>query len=229
MLRDLPSSAREEVDLVLMTSTLGTEEERPTYVDPFDDVFGSAPASPVPGGHDNGDGDGPDPRRRDAGASFTPHHSDISRLRSTHVTNGYREGIAASKELHMQDGFDEGYTLGAELGLKAGWCLGAVEGMRRAVAPGGGEADVSHGPLRAEVGALSALHSSAVRDLEISRLCGREYFGEDGLWLYDVPGPLDGEHELTFERVAAAHPLLRQWRSKVLQVAEQLGLQLVKD
>ncbi|KAL8985824.1 MAG: hypothetical protein Q9177_004326 [Variospora cf. flavescens] len=55
--------------------------------------------------------------------------SDIPRLRSTHATNGYRDGISASKDQALQPGFDEAYPLGAILGLRVGYVLGVLEGL----------------------------------------------------------------------------------------------------
>ncbi|KAK3635449.1 Essential protein Yae1, N terminal [Elasticomyces elasticus] len=219
MLRDLPPIDHDEGHDLFMTGASGNNE---TYSDPFDDVFGSAPGSPVLAGDD--------------GLNTESHtgpsvHSDISRLRNTHVTQGYREGITASKERHMQDGFDEGYNLGAELGLKAGWCLGALEGIFRAL-PGtqdgfAGAQDSAENTLsRKNVEALIEL---AKKELDISHLCGKEHFGEDGLWLYEVPNQDGEEHELTFERVAAAHPLLQKWTREVMQLAEKVGLRLSNE
>ncbi|TKA62954.1 hypothetical protein B0A55_10448 [Friedmanniomyces simplex] len=226
MLRDLPPFAHDDGHDFMMTSPPGDEETHETHFDPLDDVFGSAPASPVR----SGDNEGTNGHR--TGPSSGLDHSDITRLRNTHVTNGYREGITTSKEKYMQDGFDEGYSLGAELGLKAGWCLGALEGMWRAlplehvgqIGDGNGGGDPKIGRVE-----LAALVETAKLELEISQLCGKDYFGEDGLWLYDVSEKEGGEHGIAFEDVAAAHPLLRKWTDKVLGLSAQLGLQLAQS
>ncbi|MCJ1308206.1 Essential protein Yae1, N terminal [Agyrium rufum] len=55
--------------------------------------------------------------------------SDIPRLRATHTTAGYRDGIASAKEEHLQEGFDEGYGLGAVMGLRIGYLVGVIEGV----------------------------------------------------------------------------------------------------
>ncbi|KAK1082471.1 Essential protein Yae1, N terminal [Friedmanniomyces endolithicus] len=225
MLRDLPPFTNEDGHNVLMIGSQGHEETNDTYLDPLDDVFGSAPASPSLSGEDGGEN----------GHRTVPPsglgHSDISRLRNTHVNNGYREGITASKERHMQDGFDEGYSLGAELGLTAGWCLGAFEGLWRASPEASEQEDRSNRGVGGKDNGISrtellVLLRAAQLELDISRLCGKDYFGEDGLWLYGVPEHLAGEHGMTFERIAAAHPIPRKWTDKVMEVSEQLGLQL---
>ncbi|KAK5732044.1 Essential protein Yae1, N terminal [Elasticomyces elasticus] len=219
MLRDLPPIDHDEGHDLFMTGARGNNE---TYSDPFDDVFGSAPGSPVLAGNDALN------TESHTGPSV---HSDISRLRNTHVTQGYRVGITASKERHMQDGFDEGYNLGAELGLKAGWCLGALEGICRALPAT--QVETGNAQDRAEDVISSknveALLELAKEELEISHLCGKEHFGEDGLWLYEVPGQDGEEHELTFERVAAAHPSMQKWTQEVMRLAEKAGLQLVNE
>lgn len=171
------------------------EHEEPHQNDLLDDVFGSAPASP------ERDGEGESRHGQD--------HSDIPRLRSTHVTNGYREGIAESKGKFIQEGFDEGYSLGAELGMKAGWCLGVLEGMCKALSA------AQHEPAE--------LLAKARDELQMEKLYGTDYFGSDGIWLYDVPGK---ESETTFRQVAIAHPVLESWTEKTMDLAKQYGLPL---
>ena len=61
--------------------------------------------------------------------------ADLQKLRQTHVTLGYRDGIAASKARSLQPGFDEGYPLGGRIGLAAGWVRGVLQGLRAACAP----------------------------------------------------------------------------------------------
>src|ERR1700761_2373964 len=118
MLRDIPPfHLQPQADLEILMNNPGTEDEptRPSteYIDPLDDVFGSAPASPTLAAQRNDDN-----TTVQSPSTRAAHPSDVPRLRSTHVTNGYREGIAASKEQHIQAGFDEGYSLGAEVALK---------------------------------------------------------------------------------------------------------------
>lgn len=173
--------------------------------DLFDDIFGSAPASPTLVGHDG-------EAEMDLCRPSAVEHSDIPRLRSTHVTNGYREGIAESKERCIQEGFDEGYSLGAELGMKAGWCLGVFEGVCRALK--GKRSDE-------EVNAAVKKYEEAQEDLKMEILFGKEYFGPDGIWLYGVPG---AEDETTFKEVAMAHPVLHAWVEEVRACAKKYGL-----
>jgi len=226
MLRDLPPYLQDADDhSLLMTGAPGTEHghehesEEGTRVDSLDDVFGSAPASPALSGQGAREGDR-------SGRALNDDYSDIPRLRSLHVTNGYREGIAVSKERHMQEGFDEGYTLGAELGLKAGWCLGALEGIWHALpesrehSQDRADEDVEH-LSRKDV---RCMLDEAQEELKMQSLLGREYFGEDGIWLYNVPGQENDGEETTFEKVAEAHPVLHKWTEKVLAILGKLGL-----
>ena len=186
------------------------------YVDPLDDVFGSAPAPPTLSGETDREGNQDD---RYGIARSADHPSDISRLRSTHVTNGYREGIAASKESHIQAGFDEGYSLGAEIALKAGYILGAFEGLCRAL-----PRDVT-----SEVGLTTTqmvqglAQEAAADELTVERLFGADYFGEDGVWMFEVEGD---ESEVTFAKVAEAHPVIEKWTERLRALCAQLGVAL---
>ncbi|KAH9824547.1 Essential protein Yae1, N terminal [Teratosphaeria destructans] len=223
MLRDLPHPYR---DALFIDGALGQQSgiegdglERPadTYDDPLDDVFGSAPNSPFLGGDD----------RPAQDATWRPNAqgpSDINRLRSTHVTNGYREGIAVSKERHMQDGFDEGYNLGAEIGLKAGWCLGALDGIWRALPPAETSGSAfKHSPTGSDVRKMLV---EAEDELKIEFLFGKDYFGDDGIWLYHVPGAEDESKATTFDKIADAHPMVYKWCAVVADLAKKLDLEL---
>ncbi|KAK5114231.1 hypothetical protein LTR85_010296 [Meristemomyces frigidus] len=220
MLRDLPPFLRDEEEHVFMNGAPGiNHDEEQTAVDPLDDVFGSAPVSPTLSGDDARGG-----VYQIRSSAADP--SDIPRLRSLHITNGYREGIAVSKEKHMQDGFDEGYTLGAEIGLKAGWCLGALEGIWHALpaTPQPTLDAARSGTVAMSRESMRELIEEAKAELCMQSLFGKDHFGEDGIWLYDVPGQ-EGE-DTTFEQIAEAHPALRKWTLKVCAVSGELGLQL---
>ena len=232
MLRDMLTLDREEADEhILMNGAPGiVEHEHSSHnqADALNDVFGSAPASPTLIGHEH---DQTDTHGR-ANRAPLLDPSDIPRLRSIHVTSGYREGIAVSKEKHMQEGFDEGYTLGAELGLRAGGCLGALEGMWRALLQdhrptlsSGVDArdDARVRQRRAEVQELLA---AAEGELNVQTLFGDQYFGQDGLWVYDIPGQESLEGGVTFEQVAGAHPLVKKWEGILSDLAVKLGLVL---
>ncbi|KAK4495438.1 hypothetical protein PRZ48_013769 [Zasmidium cellare] len=219
MLRDFPPlGPRISADEQLFMNNAPVNERPidPAPIDPLDDVFGSAPSSPVQSGqHDS--------RAEDVthvtGAQRA-EHSDIPRLRSIHVTNGYREGIAASKEKHIQAGFDEGYSLGGEIGVKVGWYLGVLEGVCQAVGRLDGE---EHDELRDEVRKTFA---DAQEALKMEKLLCPDFFGPDGIWLYEVPGQDDEGTELqvTFKDVAEKHPVLVEWRGKIELVAGMVGL-----
>ena len=230
MLRDLPPS-HAEPDIEIFLTTRGTEDEpiqpSTTYIDPLDDVFGSAPSSPAL----NPQQDTAELSHASPATSRPPDHpSDVARLRSVHVTNGYREGIAASKEQHIQEGFDEGYSLGAEIALKAGRIIGALEGLWFAIAkhrPSGATREVgdeSRKCVEARV-EVANLVREADEELRVDKLFGREYFGEDGVWVYHVPGQED-EGEVTFAGVAEAHPVIMMWSKKLEELCGRLGVVL---
>jgi len=190
-----------------------------TRIDLLDDVFGSAPASPQQSAFRE-DGELPGVGRDTARIATTAADpSDIPRLRSIHVTNGYREGLATSKEQYIQEGFDEGYSLGGEIGLKAGWCLGVLESLthstrRRAVE-------------EAKRKEIDETYRQAKEELSMTALLGEEYFAPDGVWKYDVEGQdaSDEELKVTFKHVGAAHPLLKRWEHEIdkLRSASVIG------
>lgn len=227
MLRDVPPFRQdfdESYSVFAMSPGLGVNQDHDSHTnaDMLDDVFGSAPSSPrllATGGSAERDRL---PGQRRPSAEI----SDIHRLRSTHVTSGYREGIAASKERYMQEGFDEGYNLGAELGLKVGWCLGALQGMWHALKPDmttNSSIGTNTKPDRDEV---AKTFFEAEKQLDMQRLYASDYFGVDGIWLYDVKMKEANEHEVTFDEIAAAHPVVKEWSQKVKTIAEDLGLLL---
>ncbi|KAI7223943.1 hypothetical protein KC333_g159 [Hortaea werneckii] len=125
------------------------------------------------------------PQRHLRWAAMILREMQRTQLRSLHVTGGYREGIAVSKEKHMQEGFDEGYTLGAELGLKAGWCLGALEGIGHALAASTVSHPAAEKTSNSDQNDLITLDSTrklleaAEEELKVENLFGRTYFGED--------------------------------------------------
>lgn len=193
MLREVPGCA---------TPTLEMSSQPAATSELHDDIFGSAPTSP--------NLEAQEPNHNDASDTSIPtlansERSDIPRLRSVHVTNGYRDGISESKAEHVQAGFDEGFSLGAVLGLKAGLLLGILEGVVRAVTP---SASVS-GEIK---GNLITSFVKARDELELRSLFSPSYFGQDGIWTYDVPGADD---EVTFRVVADAHPLIVKWTAEI--------------
>lgn len=147
------------------------------------------------------------------------HPSDIPRLRATHHTAGYREGLSASKNPALQPGFDEGYSLGAVLGLRVGELLGLLEGVAAALQAGRQKG--MEGRERGEEKVLQLLRRAAM-ELELKQVFGRELWGKDGMWLWEVLEGENGEKEdVTFEEVVAAHPLVRKWTSIVEEVMRE--------
>ncbi|KAG5924444.1 hypothetical protein E4U53_003414 [Claviceps sorghi] len=167
---------------------------------PFDDVFGSAPASPSATGPQN-----------------DSHPSDVPRLQTEHTTAGYREGITVAKESSIQAGFDEGFSLGAALGSQAGQLLGMVEGIADALKtrpPAETTADAAAAAAAAE--ASARLLRDARDDLGTDNIFSAQYWAPDGNWRYDVVAPhQDPDRPIVFSDVAGAHPVIRKWRSIV--------------
>jgi hypothetical protein len=137
--------------------------------------------------------------------------SDVPRLQAAHSTAGYRDGIAASKERFIQAGFDEGYQVGAEIGFLVGRVLGSLDALHTSLAPS------SKLELRRRV---EETVQRARRDLDLKEVFGRDYVGEDGVWIYEV----EGGEEVSFEDIAAAHPRIREWSGIVRELAREVGL-----
>jgi hypothetical protein len=138
------------------------------------------------------------------------HPSDIECLRSTHSTAGYREGVSASKTKALQPGFDEGYTLGAVLGLRVGKILGILHGVCEALKDTDEEYKQKYENMR----------SRAIQELKFENIFAKEWWGEDGVWKWDVlvKSPLPKQeveserNEVeTFVDVADSHPIIKTW------------------
>lgn len=178
--------------------------------------------------------------------------SDMPRLRATHSTAGYRDGIAAARTPWLQRGFDEGYSLGAVLGLRVGYMLGVLEGLWAAFVSGekkvrknageseGEGTEDARGNEEAE--RLSKLLAEAKTELALEKVFGKEWWGEDGMWKFAVEPPRggdgngnqthghddenddDGGEEVTFVEVADQHPLLDRWSNIVRAEMQRLGV-----
>ncbi|PQE16192.1 ABC1 domain containing protein [Rutstroemia sp. NJR-2017a BVV2] len=183
-----------------MSSTLSINPPEPVYEnDDLDDVFGSAPGSPSFGGEQE-------------------TVSDIPRLKEKHETDGYRDGVTQGKAQSVQKGFDEGYGLGAVLGLEIGRMIGILEGLFGAVtAAASKNADM----WSEEVRRMEDLLRRAKEELKTEKVFGREWWDEDGIWKFEVPG-----EDVVFPDVAAAHPLVKQWGEIIRREIEKWTLDM---
>ncbi|KAI4197666.1 MAG: hypothetical protein LQ346_002948 [Caloplaca aetnensis] len=145
--------------------------------------------------------------------------SDVPRLRSIHVTNGYRDGISSSKDQALQPGFDEAYPLGAILGLRVGYILGVLEGLCGSYRL---EEPALETGRREDEKRVRELLSQAREELIIEKLFEKEYWGSDGMWAYDVH-PKD--EDPMFWEVADQHPVMRRWLDKVRDEVRKAGIQ----
>ena len=170
-----------------------------------------SPASPAPIAADNSLSDvfSDSPPSTPAQSSIP---SDISRLRSTHATAGYRDGISKSKTQSLQPGFDEGYSLGAVFGLRVGYLLGALEGL-----------SCAYRTHRHESDRFNSLIKQARREMEIEKIFAKEYWDKDGIWTYHVIAEAE---EASFQEVADQHPTVRKWGGTVGDEIEKAGLKL---
>jgi hypothetical protein len=172
--------------------------------DDFDDVFGSEPDSPT---------------HRDDQRQGNDELSDIPKLKDKHETEGYRDGVTKGKGKSVQAGFDEGYGLGATLGLRVGKILGLLDGIYSAICAADDER------LEDEKTRIGKLFDAAKNDLSTQNVFGKEWWGEDGIWKYDVPGEGEGK-DIVFPDVAAAHPLVVRWEENVAKEVATWSLDL---
>lgn len=214
MLREVPGLTTTEEMTTQPTTTTTTTS------DLHDDIFGSAPNSPELEAQNISNNNDDIPSTAQVLNTANTERSDIPRLRSTHVTAGYRDGISVSKAEHVQRGFDEGFSLGAVLGLKAGFLNGVFEGVVRAVSSSGG-IDVG---VREEV---IKQFLACREELALQNLFSAEYFGQDGIWKYEV-GDEGEDEEVTFGVVADGHPVVRKWAEEVEGLKKRFGFEIVE-
>ena len=199
------------------TSTTSTPATNPSIGTPpadlLDDIFyTSRPASPILGTEND-----VQLTSSSQGGTSTPstslqsrEPSDIPRLRATHTTAGYRDGIALAREAAVQPGFDEGYVLGSAIGIRVGYLIGVMEGLSEAL------------KKSTEVN-LEAISTEMHKDFAISKLMGPDYINPDGTWSWSV-GAMDGDEGPTSREVANAHPLILKWRSIVRRYTIEAGI-----
>ncbi|KAL8873834.1 MAG: hypothetical protein Q9174_000763 [Haloplaca sp. 1 TL-2023] len=170
-------------------------------------------------------------------STTTQHHiadpSDIPRLRSIHVTAGYRDGIASAKDEAVQHGFDEAYPLGAIMGMRAGYILGVLEGLCHLGSSRDPQSHVasereSQGDASIAIDnrRLRGFLIQAKEELMVSNLFGKDYWKSDGLWEYQVEGR---EEDVTFWEVADQHPVIRKWLGTIRDEVQKAGLQGLEE
>ena len=93
-----------------------------------------------------------------------------------------------------------------------GYILGALEGLCSA-----------HLQESEEGGKCRKLVKEVRETLAIENIFGREWWGEDGIWKYEVQGK---EDEVTFREVVDAHPLVRRWVDKVDEEMKIAGVKV---
>jgi len=146
--------------------------------------------------------------------------SDIPRLRSEHSTAGYRDGLSSAKNTTIQEGFDEGYSLGAVMGVEVGIVLGLLEGIHLSMRT----ADVENA---SEKKRINAFLEEARRELRTEEVFGKEWWGTDGVWKFEIMGEsVDGAGEFTFKDVVISHPVIRKWKKLVNDEVKRYGLDM---
>ncbi|KAJ4374223.1 Essential protein Yae1, N terminal [Neocucurbitaria cava] len=178
----------------------------PPHEGPLDDIYGSAPSSPLQLSHEPLDLNTPRDR---------PHEilSDLPSRQRALDTDAYREGLANSKGQFVQEGFDEGYSLGANLGLRVGYILGVLQGFVAALK---GHDEQSHKEVK-------EMYEAAQREMAIQELLSQSWIDEEGIWKWEVKGK---EEDPTLREVAEQHPVVRKWMGNVEELAERWGVDL---
>lgn len=110
------------------------------------------------------------------------------------------------------------------LGLKVGYVLGVLEGLYAAFGDGAADGDGStqgEPDWKAERRMkMRAILAEARRELTVEKVFGKEWWGPDGIWTFDV----EPDVEITFEQVAEMHPLLQVWTRRAREEMESLGI-----
>lgn len=113
------------------------------------------------------------------------------------------------------------------MGLRIGSILGTLEGIWAAVA----KPDTKRGPAlddggvrigtgsQPETERLKALVAKARSELRTEGVFGRQYWGEDGIWVYDVK-----ENGGGWKDVVDAHPLIQSWEVVVAEEVAKVHL-----
>jgi len=215
--------------------------------DPFSDVFESdqthTSTSDLAEGTVFLDGHGSNTAEPSLRSGFSATEvSDVPRLQAIHSTAGYRDGLSTAKEKFVQEGFDEGFALGAELGRIVGYLLGVLEAVQAALERATRTSGAVIDPRSAS--RMTDLLKKAREELDLRQVFGETYFGQDGLWKYPVHNTgattaenqegedtalrdsEDADEDLTFDKVARAHPLVLKWRLQVESLATEADMDL---
>ena len=177
---------------------------------------------PTPNAHDLSDVFSDSPPQSPSTTAPATDPSDIPRLRSAHFTAGYREGATAAKEKTLQPGFDEGYSLGATFGLRIGCLLGELEGVYTALKGSGST-------MEKEAERVAKLYRRMRNELALEKVFGREWWGENGLWKYEVRSQrgenCNEEGKIIFKDVVESHPLVVQWHVVIEREVDHAAIQ----
>lgn len=75
---------------------------------------------------------------------------------------------------------------------------------------------------------MKKILDEARRELVVERVFAREWWGEDGVWRFEVgeegEREAGGEEGVTFAKVAEEHPLLKSWLKRVRAEMRRLGV-----
>jgi len=96
------------------------------------------------------------------------------------------------------------------MGLRVGSVIGILEGIAESL-------EKEHG----EKARMEQLVKEAREELKTERVFGKEYWGDDGVWHYTIPGEHEDGREITWKEVVDAHPSVRKWEAIVKNEVEK--------
>ncbi|MCJ1397603.1 Essential protein Yae1, N terminal [Xylographa trunciseda] len=228
---------------------------QPPQSDLLSDIFSSSPSPPpsrTPHPHDPDSHHTTHPSdipRLRSQHSTAGYREGLSASKPPALQPGFDEGYTLGAVLGLKVGELLGVLDGVAAALQAG--RGAKGSRERKGATRGEEPRAQGRGLEvtnAATGAvdqaptdyerIARLRRQAAAELDLQRVFGAEFWGADGLWSWAVPGPTteggagdgmepgkDADDDVTFEEVAAAHPLIREWSSAVEEVMREWGLE----
>lgn len=128
------------------------------------------------------------------------------------------------------------------MGVRVGYVLGILEGLRGGCDSIAIAAPTTTSPRSTAAVAigekgdgtkLKKILDEARRELVVERVFAKEWWGEDGVWRFEVGeegkregrrGASAGEEEVTLAQVAEEHPLLKSWLKRARAEMEILGV-----
>lgn len=108
--------------------------------------------------------------------------------------------------------------------MRVGYILGVLEGLCSSTSASASASVAASASASDEGKGNVARLKKARHELAIEMVFGKEWWGEDGVWTFDVESGGEGG-EVTFREVAEKHPLLKAWMERVRMEMREFGVQ----